>query len=65
VAFARRTFETATAPVVAAPGPEVEHTSNPLKTAWLRFGADLTVTEIHRLKRIGKAVDELLDQISA
>jgi hypothetical protein len=26
---------------------------------------DLTVGEIHRLKRLGKAVDELLDKISA
>jgi hypothetical protein len=32
---------------------------------WYVAHPDLTVTEIHRLKRIGKAVDELLDQISA
>jgi hypothetical protein len=25
---------------------------------------DLTVADIHRLKRIGKAVDEFLDQVS-
>jgi uncharacterized protein YoaH (UPF0181 family) len=28
-------------------------------------GIRITVTKIHRLKRIGKAVDELLDTISA
>jgi membrane fusion protein (multidrug efflux system) len=33
----------ATAQVVAAPRPEVEHTSNPLKTAWLRFGTPILV----------------------
>jgi hypothetical protein len=32
---------------------------------WYVAHPDLTVTEIHRLKRIGKAVDELLDRISA
>jgi hypothetical protein len=32
---------------------------------WYVAHPDLTVAEIHRLKRIGKAVDELLDQISA
>jgi hypothetical protein len=31
---------------------------------WYVAHPDLTVTEIHRLKRIGKAVDELLDRIS-
>jgi hypothetical protein len=30
---------------------------------WYVAHPDLTVAEIHRLKRIGKAVDELLDQI--
>ena len=33
----------ATAPTVAAPRPEIEHTINPLKTAWLRFGTPLLV----------------------
>jgi hypothetical protein len=32
---------------------------------WYVAHPDLTVAEIHRLKRIGKAVDELLDKISA
>jgi hypothetical protein len=32
---------------------------------WYVAHPDLTVAEIHRLKRIGKAVDELLDRISA
>jgi hypothetical protein len=32
---------------------------------WYVAHPDLTVTDIHRLKRIGKAVDELLDTISA
>ena len=32
---------------------------------WYVAHPDLTVTEIHRLKRIGKAVDQLLDKISA
>ncbi len=31
---------------------------------WYVAHPDLTVTEIHRLKRIGKAVDEFLDKIS-
>jgi len=33
----------ATAPVVAAPRPEIEHTINPLKTAWRRFGTPVLV----------------------
>jgi membrane fusion protein (multidrug efflux system) len=33
----------ATAPVVAAPRPEIEHTVNPLKTAWRRFGTPVLV----------------------
>ena len=33
----------ATAPVVAAPHPEIEHTINPLKTAWRRFGTPVLV----------------------
>ena len=32
---------------------------------WYVAHPDLTVAEIHRLKRIGKAVDELLDKVSA
>jgi len=32
---------------------------------WYVAHPDLTVAEIHRLKRIGKAVDEFLDKISA
>ena len=32
---------------------------------WYVAHPDLTVAEIHRLKRIGKAVDEFLDRISA
>jgi hypothetical protein len=32
---------------------------------WYVAHPDLTVADIHRLKRIGKAVDELLDKISA
>jgi len=32
---------------------------------WYVAHPDLTVAEIHRLKRLGKAVDELLDKISA
>jgi hypothetical protein len=30
---------------------------------WYVAHPDLTVADIHRLKRIGKAVDELLDKI--
>ena len=33
----------ATAPVVAATRPEIEHTINPLKTAWRRFGTPVLV----------------------
>ena len=33
----------ATAPSVAAPRPEIEHTINPLKTAWRRFGTPVLV----------------------
>ena len=33
----------ATAPTVAAPRPEIEHTINPLKTAWGRFGTPVLV----------------------
>jgi membrane fusion protein, multidrug efflux system len=33
----------ATAPIVAAPRPEIEHTINPLKTAWRRFGTPVLV----------------------
>ena len=33
----------ATAPLVAAPRPEVEHAINPLQTAWRRFGTPLLV----------------------
>src|SRR5262249_14957906 len=43
VAVARRTFEMATAPIVAAPRPEIEHTINPLKSAWRRFGTPVLV----------------------
>jgi membrane fusion protein, multidrug efflux system len=33
----------ATAPIVAAPRPEIEHTVNPMKTAWRRFGTPVLV----------------------
>jgi membrane fusion protein (multidrug efflux system) len=33
----------ATAPIVAAPQPQIEHTINPLKTAWQRFGTPVLV----------------------
>ncbi|HJZ73381.1 MAG TPA: HlyD family secretion protein [Vicinamibacterales bacterium] len=33
----------ATAPIVAAPRPEIEHTINPLKSAWRRFGTPVLV----------------------
>jgi membrane fusion protein (multidrug efflux system) len=33
----------ATAPSVAAPRPEIEHTINPLRTAWRRFGTPVLV----------------------
>src|SRR4030095_2568563 len=33
----------ATTPIVAAPRPQIEHTSNPLKAAWLRFGTPVLV----------------------
>ena len=33
----------ATAPVVAAPHPEIEHTINPLKSAWQRFGTPVLI----------------------
>jgi membrane fusion protein (multidrug efflux system) len=33
----------ATAPIVAAPRPEIERTINPLKTAWRRFGTPVLV----------------------
>ena len=33
----------ATAPIVAAPRPEIEHTINPLKAAWRRFGTPVLV----------------------
>jgi membrane fusion protein, multidrug efflux system len=33
----------ATAPLVAAPRPEIEHPINPLKTAWRRFGTPVLV----------------------
>jgi membrane fusion protein (multidrug efflux system) len=33
----------ATAPLVAAPRPEVEHASHPLKTAWRQFGTPVLV----------------------
>src|SRR5262245_24172913 len=33
----------ATAPVVTAPHPEIDHTISPLKTTWLRFGTPLLV----------------------
>src|ERR1700704_3066684 len=42
MAFERRTIEMAT-PSVAAPHPEIEHTINPLKTVWRRFGTPLLV----------------------
>jgi membrane fusion protein (multidrug efflux system) len=43
MAFARRTFDMATAPVAAAPSPQIEHTINPLKTIWQRFGTPVLV----------------------
>src|SRR5262245_17563961 len=33
----------ATAPIVSAPRPEIEHPINPLKTAWRRFGTPVLV----------------------
>ena len=33
----------ATTPIVAAPHPQVEHTINPLKAAWRRFGTPVLV----------------------
>ena len=33
----------ATTPIVAAPRPEIEHTINPLKAAWRRFGTPVLV----------------------
>jgi membrane fusion protein (multidrug efflux system) len=33
----------ATAPLVAAPRPEIEHTINPLKTAWRRLGTPVLI----------------------
>jgi membrane fusion protein (multidrug efflux system) len=41
--FVRRTFDMATAPVVAAPHPESEPGISPLKTTWRRFGTPLLV----------------------
>ena len=33
----------ATTPVVAAPRPQIEHATNPLKAAWLRFGTPVLI----------------------
>jgi membrane fusion protein, multidrug efflux system len=36
-------FDMATAPIVAAPRPKIEHTINPLTAAWRRFGTPVLV----------------------
>jgi len=40
-------------------------TVSKMADGWYVANPDLTVTETRRLKRIGKAVDEFLDKVSA